>query len=76
MTKPISEKRPWVSQSLGCHPSDVKEHNQSLKEMGIVNAGILPDGRAIAYSEKGRNQLLKAYDRFDRDAGYGQHSGS
>ena len=76
MVKPISEKQPWVSQSMGCHPSDVKEHNEALRKLGVRNAGIRADGRAIAHSDKGRNELMKAYHLMDRDAGYGQHSGS
>ena len=76
MTKPISEKRPWVSNSIGCHPSDIKAHSEALRRMGVQNFDFKPDGRAVAYSPKGRNGLLKAYKLFDRDAGYGQHSGS
>ena len=75
-SKAISEKRPWYSESIGCHPSDVGAHNQALRNMGVRNAHIEPDGRAVAHSEKGRNALMKAYGRMDKDAGYGQHSGS
>ena len=76
MAKAISEKKPWVSNSLGCHPSQVKEHNEALKELGVKNAYIREDGRAVAHSDKGRNELMKAYGSFDKDACYGQHSGS
>ena len=74
-SKAISEKRPWVSNSIGCHPSDVKEHNEALREMGVKNAYVNEKGQAVAHSEKGRNELMKAYRMFDKDAGYGQHSG-
>ena len=75
MPKAISEKKPWKSMSMGCHPSDVREHNEELKKRGVRNAHIGDDGHAVAHSDKGRNELMKAYGKFDKDAGYGQHSG-
>jgi len=76
MTLSISEKKPWKSRSIGCHPSDVQEHNEALKQQGVKNAWIDKDGHAIANSQKGRNELLKAYQMRDEDGGYGQHTGS
>lgn len=75
MPKAISEKKPWVSNSIGCHPSQVKEHNAALKARGVTNAYIREDGRAVAHSNTGRNDLLKAYGMVDRDGGYSQHTG-
>lgn len=76
MPKAISEKRPWYSNSIGCHPSQVKEFNEALRELGVKNAGYTADGRGVAYSDKGRNELMKANNMQDNDACYGQHSGS
>lgn len=74
----ISENRPWFSNSIGCAPDieQIKAHNEALKELGVKNAHIAEDGRAVAYSNKGRNELMKAYGKMDKDAGYGQHSGT
>lgn len=76
MTKSISEKKPWRSNSIGCPRAQVKEHNEALRKLGIKNAYIDSNGQAVAHSQKGRNELMKAYGKLDRDAGYGQHSGS
>ena len=75
MPESISEKKPWKSRSIGCHPSDVKAHNEELKRKGVQNAHIGPDGHAVAHCRKGRNELLKAYGMIDRDGGYGDYTG-
>jgi hypothetical protein len=76
MPRAISEKKPWKSQSIGCNKRDVAEHNEQLKKLGVRNAYIDVDGRAVAHSNKGRNDLMKAYTLFDKDGGYGQHTGN
>ena len=50
MPESISEKKPWKSRSIGCHPSDVKAQNEDLKRKGVQNEHIGPDGHAVAHS--------------------------
>ena len=68
---PISESRPWKSQSAGCHPSQHKEWNQQLKEHGIAGAEYQPDGTLECSSRKARRDVLKSRGFHDKDGGYG-----
>jgi len=71
----ISEGKPWISQSAGCHESQVKEFNEQLKEHGVQCAQYLPDGKLECTSRKARNAVLKSRNLFDRDGGYGDYTG-
>ena len=68
---PISESRPWKSQSAGCHPSQSKSFNEQLREHGIAGAEYQPDGSLECTSRKARRDVLKSRDMIDRDGGYG-----
>ena len=72
---PIGEGKPWISQSAGCHPSQVKEFNRQLKEHGIRLAEYQSDGTLKCTSRKARSAVLKSRELFDRDAGYGDYAG-
>ena len=72
---PISEGKPWKSQSAGCHPSQTKEWNEQLKRHGVKCAEYKPDGTLECTSRKARNQVLKSRNLRDRDAGYGDYAG-
>ena len=74
-TQSISEKNPWVSNSMGCNPKDREKHMEDLRKHGVKNVEINEKGQLIAYSQKGRNEALKAYGMIDRDGGYGQYTG-
>lgn len=71
----ISEKHPHLSQSAACHSSQVKEFNEFYQEQGIKGAVHRPDGTLEVRSKKGLNGVLKARGLYNRDAGYGDHSG-
>jgi hypothetical protein len=73
-SKPISEKRPWKSQSLGVHPKDVKEANEAAKHRGYSHR-YAPDGHPIATSKKGRNDAYKQGFCVDPEGGYGDYTG-
>ena len=72
---PIDEYRPWVSENVRIDPKAVREANEMLKHRGVQNAGFDDKGRAVAHSNKGRNEILKFMGYRDNDAGYGQHNG-
>jgi hypothetical protein len=73
---PIDEANPWHSSNARIHPDYVKEANEDLRKRGVVNAGFDNDGRAIAHSQKGRNEILKYLGYVDKSGGYNDYTGS
>ena len=71
----LGEGAPRQSMSMGCHPDQVKQFNEDLKRHGITCARHTPDGVLEYTSKKARNQAMKHYGAFDKDAGYGDHAG-
>jgi hypothetical protein len=70
----ISENKPWVSQSMGCHPSQSKQFNEDMREAGIKCARMRDDGALECTSNKSRNQVMEFRKMFDRDGGYGNRT--
>ena len=72
----ISSKKPWESQSLAVPMSQAAEFQKNAP------AGVQYEPRdngfanPVCTSRTARNALLKQRGSFDRDAGYGDHSGS
>lgn len=67
------EGKPLVSQSLGCHSSQVEDFNRRLKEAGISGARHRPDGTLEITSRTARNQVMRLRGAKDLDGGYGDH---
>ena len=74
---PISEGKPNISFSMGCHPSQVKEFNEHIKKHGVRCAHYREDGALVSTSNKSRNQMIRAQNgnHFDRQAGYSEWAG-
>jgi len=70
----ISDSKPWVSQSMGCHPSQTKQMNEDLHKAGITGAYMRKDGTLECSSRKARKEAMRFYSMFDRDAGYGDRA--
>ena len=78
---PISESRPWVSNSLGCPKSEVEATREELKHRGIKGADINDKGQLVCHSRKARKEATEMFDdicpggRIDLDGGYGDFTG-
>lgn len=75
---PFSESRPWQSVTCGVQPHEAKERTEWLrKTYGVTSAYYDPKtGNACATDQQGRNALIQAAGGFDKQAGYGDHTGS
>lgn len=71
----VSQKRPWISNSLAVHPGDVKAANEHAKSCGFSHR-YKEDGRATANSNKGRNDAMKMQNAHAREGGYGDWCGN
>lgn len=60
-----------ISQSAGCHPSQVAEFNQNLEDAKITESRFLADGSLRFASRKDRKEICKMWGYVDRDASYG-----
>jgi len=61
---------PIVSEAAGVHPSQIREARKAAP-----SAEFTKDGAAIFRSRAHRNQCLREFGMFDRDAGYGDYAG-
>ena len=58
---------PVLSDSAGCHPSQIGEYRKHLASHG-VDAKYTTDGRVIMESREHRRQILKALQMHDRNS--------
>lgn len=68
--KKVMVGREWrnhYSTSMGCHPTEVSERNQYLKEKGVTGASFLPDGRLEFRSREGMLKTAKAFHKANFD---------
>lgn len=65
------EGSPLLSQSLGCHPDQVREYHEELRHNGIVGATVRSDGAVEFTSRKARRNAMKFNRCHDHDGGYG-----
>jgi hypothetical protein len=72
----ISGAKPLRSLGLACHSRQVSEFNDFYRQHGIVGAHHDADGTCVLESRKARNEVLKARNLRDNDAGYGDWSGN
>lgn len=72
----ISATHPLVSTALAVVPAQSAAMNKSVQEAGISDVHYRADGKCVFESRAGRNAELKRRERFDGDAGYGDHAGS
>jgi hypothetical protein len=61
--------------ALRCHPDQVQEFNAIYAQRGITGARHLPNGACEITCNNARNQVLRAWQLKDNDAGYGQYAG-
>jgi len=61
---------PLKSDGAGVHPSQIKEHQEQLKSLGI-STDFTTDGRAIFRDRAHRRAHCEAIGAYDRDGGYG-----
>lgn len=71
---PPTKGWPLHCDGLGCHPSQVKEMTEFYAKKG-VKVRFDKQCRMILDSRQHRNEVLKAGDHIDRDAGYGDYAG-
>lgn len=71
----ISQANPLRSIGLACHRDDVGKYNEFLKSKGVTGAYHDKDGTCVIESRQARNQVLKARNLRDNDAGYGDWAG-
>lgn len=83
-TNTYRDHDPLVSQTLGCHSKQIDEFNRRAHEAGRTDVEYVPHPMGIKYGgvarftsrgDKGRNGEMKARNRFDGDAGYGDYAG-
>ena len=69
--------RGYLSRAMGCHPDQVAERNDQLREHGIVGAEYQADGQLEITSrgKTGRAGVMKLNGWIDKDGGYGDHTG-
>jgi len=61
---------PMESDAAGCHPSQIPEHMQACQEAGVPTE-FTPDGQAVFTSRHHRKRFCRAFELYDRNAGYG-----
>lgn len=72
----ISQKRPWISQSLAVNRKDVKAANEHAKSRGFVHRYDEKTGRATATSERGRRDAMKMQNTKALEGGYSDWCGN
>src|SRR5689334_4528514 len=66
--------KPWVSQSLAVHPSQVAEFNEAAKRNG-TGAFYRKDGALVCESRGARAREMRARGKFDQQGGFGDYTG-
>ena len=72
----ISALHPLVSTALAVIPAQAKAMTRAAHESGNTDVHYRADGKCVFESRSGRNKELLRRERFDVDAGYGDHAGS
>lgn len=68
-------RKPQVSWALGLeNPAQFAEFNEALASQGVTGAYYRKDGAAVIESRAARNRLMRFWNAFDADAGYGDRS--
>lgn len=73
-TENVSQKKPFISHSLGVHPSQIKATLEQVKREGgrfTFNEG----GFVVAESKAGHNDALKFFGKVNPDGGFGDYTG-
>jgi hypothetical protein len=73
-TPAISGDRPWRSNAVGCHSTEVGEMNDALRNYGVVGAEFDRTGALTATSDAGRGKALEFLGYADKDAGFVSHN--
>lgn len=74
-----TETDPLISEALGVMKSQVRQMRKTLKKERIQGVSILDSGQARITSRRGRNELMKLYEKMrgnkyhDVDGGFGDH---
>ena len=74
-----TEHDPLISEALGVVKSQVAEMRKTLEKEKIPGVAILDNGQARITSRRGRNELMKLYEKMrgnkyhDIDGGFGDH---
>lgn len=61
---------PYWSQEAGCHPDQIEEMQQHLRERGCGEVEFNSEGLAKLTGPGQRKKVFEAYGMFDRNAGY------
>ncbi len=73
----IRPDKPLVSTALGVIPAQAKDMTKAAHESGNTDGYYREsDGKCVFESRSGRNRELQRRNRYDGDAGYGDHCGS
>lgn len=70
-TKTYPSCYPMVCSAAGVAPSQIKEHQQHLKEKGCGHIEHTKDGDLVFSDKSQRKKVLEALGMFDRRASYG-----
>ena len=62
---------PVISESAGCHPSQIREMQEHARKKAGVHLNFTPDGRAIFESPGQRKKYLRSVGIRDNNGGYG-----
>lgn len=65
-----SARYPMVSDAMGVHPSQIKEHMDHLRKMGCGQVDHTPDGGVILNDNSQRRRVAEALGMYDRNGGY------
>jgi len=61
---------PMECDAAGVHPSQIREHQEKIKEIAGVATQYTPDGRAIFRDAAHRKRHCEAIGLYDRNGGY------
>jgi hypothetical protein len=72
-----TESKPFVSQALAVHSSQVAAMNEEVKAAGLSSSiAYLPDGSLRVTSRQALAEECKRRGVLNADAGYGDHAGN
>lgn len=64
-----------TSDAAAVHPKQVKEVRELFRARGIAGAVVKDNGQIEFTSRSGRNDVLRAFNMRDNNAGYGDYAG-
>jgi hypothetical protein len=78
-SRTYTEHDPLISDALGVMPRQVADMRKTLESEKIQGVSILDNGQARITSRRGRNELMRLYEKMrgtkyhDIDGGWGDH---